>query len=375
MAKKIVKKITKKQVMREERLPWYKTEIGVGRVKMVDIAMLSKHLSVMLGSGLTVPDALDVIHDQASGKVRAVIGRVNRRVHGGSAFSDALSFERKVFSPSFISAVRIGENSGTLDANLSRLSTQLEKDLTLRRNVQSAMIYPSVVITLAAVLGFAVAIYVLPQIADIFESLRVELPLSTRILIAFARFFELYGIITAGALLFLGIFTYIGVKQKFMKPFVDWVVLAMPIAGNFMHLANRARFCRTLSTLLESGTPIEEALEITSEVMQSHQYQKSAEYLLREVGSGADLSKIIKRYPHLYPPIIERMVAVGEQSGGLGKTLAYLADYYEERVLVMSKNLSALIEPFLLVLIGLVVAGLAASILTPIYSVLSGVQG
>ena len=138
-------------------------------------------------------------------------------------------------------------------------------------------------------------------------------------------------------------------------------------------MVNRARFCRTIGTLLESGTPIVEAMVITQSVMPNSVYKNSVEVMTREIQSGESFSDIITRYPSLYPPIVERMVSVGERSASLGKTFEYLADFYEERVLVLSKNLSSILEPILLIVIGAVVALLAISILTPIYSILSAV--
>jgi len=207
MAKTITKKVNNsptknslnRVVAKEGKLPWYKTEISLGKVKTTDVAMVSKHFAVMLNAGLSVPEALEVITEQSVGTLKKVLKRVNRRVQGGSAFADALKFESKTFDASFISAVEVGENSGTLDANLERLAKQMESDLSLKRNVQSAMIYPSVVLSMAVVLGFGIAIFVLPQVSQIFESLNVELPITTRILIWVSNFFVAYGAIVVPA--------------------------------------------------------------------------------------------------------------------------------------------------------------------------------
>ena len=158
-----------------------------------------------------------------------------------------------------------------------------------------------------------------------------------------------------------------------MRPITDRVLLAIPVVGVFTNLINRARFCRTVGTLLQSGTAIEEALDITSRVMPNYVYAKSVKNMMKQVAGGSEFSAIIERYPDLYPKMIQRMVAVGERSASLGSTLEFLADYYEERVMVMSKNLSSILEPIMLLFIGGVVAIMAMSILTPIYSILSGV--
>jgi len=381
MAKTITKKVNNsptknslnRVVAKEGKLPWYKTEISLGKVKTTDVAMVSKHFAVMLNAGLSVPEALEVITEQSVGTLKKVLKRVNRRVQGGSAFADALKFESKTFDASFISAVEVGENSGALDANLERLAKQMESDLSLKRNVQSAMIYPSVVLSMAVVLGFGIAIFVLPQVSQIFESLNVELPITTRILIWVSNFFVAYGAIVVPASIGGTVFFLWFSRRKAVRPITDRVLLAIPVVGVFTNLINRARFCRTVGTLLQSGTAIEEALDITSRVMPNYVYAKSVKNMMKQVAGGSEFSAIIERYPDLYPKMIQRMVAVGERSASLGSTLEFLADYYEERVMVMSKNLSSILEPIMLLFIGGVVAIMAMSILTPIYSILSGV--
>jgi type IV pilus assembly protein PilC len=353
------------------KVPWYKKEINISKVKTVEIVMMSKHLSVMLGSGLTVPEALEVLVDQTQGKLRKVLKRVYRRVAGGSSFGASLALEPKVFTPIFVSAVVVGESSGTLDENLERLSEQMDRDLNLKRNIQSALLYPAVVLSAAGIMGLLVATFVLPQISQIFRSLRAELPLPTRILLWFADFFDEYGTIVGPLVIGFVIFFIWFIKRPVVKPIVDRIVLRIPAVDEFVHTMNRARFCRTTGTLLQSGTPIEEVLDITGSVMGNHLYAVSVKRMKKDVASGESFSEIVARYPDLYPIMIQRMIAVGEKSASLGKTLNFLADYYEERVLVMSKNMSTLLEPILLVFIGLIVGLMAISILTPIYSILT----
>jgi len=366
------KQFSDKQIM--AKVPWYKQNVSLGRVKTLDIAMMSKHLSVMLAAGLSVPEALEVITEQSNGGLARVMRRVYRRVEGGISFGKAVGAEQRTFSSTFVSAILVGENSGTLAENLKRLAIQMERDLNLRRNVQSAMLYPGIVLTIAIVLGFGVAIFVLPDLADIFDSLNVDLPLTTRILIALAHFFENYGLIVA-PITFIGIAVLIWfARQKATRPFFDHFYLSLPIVSEFTHMLNRARFTRTAGTLLQSGTPIQEALEITANIMPNYVYEKSVERMRREVGGGSDFSDIIAQYPDLYPKMIQRMIAVGDRSASLGSTLEYLADFYEERMLVLSKNLSSILEPILLVTIGGIVGLLAISILTPLYSILSAVN-
>ncbi|MFH1711949.1 MAG: type II secretion system F family protein [Patescibacteria group bacterium] len=373
MAKK--KAVTKTaETTKKIKTPWYKTDLTLGRVPTVDIVLMAKHLSVMLDAGVTVPEALDVLVNQSTGTLKRVMRRIAKRVDSGDALAEALAAEPKVFSPVFVSAVLIGENSGTLGENLTRLSTQMEKDLTVRRNIQAAMVYPIVVMTITLVLGFAVATFVLPQLVTVFRSLRVELPLSTRILMWIAEIFGDYGTWITFGTFGLIVFMLWFVRQPFMRPIVHRFVLRIPLFGGFVHDINRARFCRTLGTLLESGTPIEESLQIASDATSNVVYKRSVMQMKKEVASGENFFELIRKHPYLYPPIVQRMVAVGERSGSLGDTLNYLASFYEERVEITAKNISSLVEPIMLVFIGGMVAMLAIAILTPIYSILGGVK-
>ncbi len=379
--RKVINKATKAPAMvpitGSRKVPWYKREVSLGsvtKVSVVDIVLMAKHLSVMLQAGLTVPESLEVLVEQSSGRLRATLARVYRRVDGGSTLGDATALEPKVFSPVFVSSVIIGENTGELAANLNRLAIQMEKDLSLRRTIQSAMLYPIIVMVAALGLGFAVATFVLPEIAGVFESLNVPLPLTTRILIGTSKIFEHYGFIITpvvfGGLIFLIWF----LRLKVLRPLTHRVLLRIPFVNSFVHEINRARFCRTVGTLLESGTPIQESLEIAAKAMPNVIYRRSLLKMVGQIGSGENFADILAFYPRLYPKVIQRMVSVGERSGSLGSTLIYLAEFYEERVEVGSKNMASVIEPVLLICIGLVVGVVAVSILSPIYSITSSIR-
>lgn len=365
-------KSTKKK--KAVKRPWYKKRISLGRVPTVDVVMMTKHFSVMLSAGLTVPEALEVLVEQSGGALSSALKRVLARVEGGSSLGSAVTMEQRVFSPVYASAIMVGESSGTLAENMLTLSKQMEKDLDLRRSIQSAMLYPVIVLTAAVVLGLAVATFVLPEVVDIFRSLQVELPWTTRALIWTAELFESYGYWISGGVIFGVLFFAWLFRQSFIKPAIHSLLLRLPVVGRFTHATSRARFCRTLGTLLESGTPIEEALEVAARVMPNSVYRKATQHVMKKIDSGDNLSDILAAYPNLFPKMIVRMASVGEESGSLGSTMLYLAEYFEESVENLSKNLSALIEPILLIAIGLIVGLLAVSVLTPIYSITSSIK-
>lgn len=349
------------------------TDISVG-VSIVDLVMLTKHFSVMLDAGLTIPEALEVVVEQATGSLKRVLKRVQKRVDGGTSLGEALEYEPKVFTPIFVSAVVIGESSGTLAENLRRLATQMNKDLELRRQIQAASIYPIIVLAAALILGLGIATFILPEVVDIFRSLRTDLPFSTKALLWVAGIFDKHGGLVSFGIIAGTVFVAYLLRRPILKPIIDRVMLWMPIISKFIHDVNRARFCRTLGTLLESGTPITEALKITQASLSNTVYKNSIKYLRKQVKTGESFAMIIQEHERLYPKMITRMTAVGEETGSLGTTYLYLASFYEERVQVVSKNLSSIIEPILLLAMGLIVGLLAISIITPIYSITSSIQ-
>lgn len=359
--------------MPEQKLPWYKRDISLFPVSVVDIVTMTQNLSVMLEAGLTVPESLDVLSEQSTGKLKAVLTKINDEVQAGGMLGDALEKEYKVFGPIFISAVKVGEASGTLAQNLTHIAGQMERDLEVRRNVQGAMLYPSIVIIATILLGLALATFVLPQMTSIFRSLDVELPWSTRTLIFVADLFQKHGaIVTPSVIAGFILFVYF-VRRRFMQPIVHRIVLYLPGLRSFVHELNRARFCRAIGTMLQSGIPIQEALGIITDAMPNYVYRRSVAVMHREIESGKSFSEIIETFPKLYPKMIQRMIAVGERSGGLSDSLLYLARFYEQKVSIKAKSIATIIEPLLLIGIGLGVAFVALSIFTPIYSVTEGI--
>ncbi len=359
--------------MAEQKLPWYKRDISLFPVSMVDIVTMTQNLSVMLEAGLTVPESLDVLSEQSTGKLKAILTKVNAQVQAGGMLGDALEKEYKTFGPIFISSVRVGEGSGTLAENLTHIANQMEQDLEVRRNIQGAMLYPSIVIVATILLGLALATFVLPQMTSIFKSLDVELPWSTRTLIFTADLFQKHGaIVTPSVIGGIILFIYF-IRRRFMQPVVHRIMLFLPGLKTFVHELNRARFCRAIGTMLNSGIPIQEALGIIVDAMPNYVYRKSVAKMHKAIETGESFSEIVEKFPKLYPKMVQRMIAVGERSGGMADSLLYLARFYEQKVSIKAKSISTIIEPLLLIGIGLGVAFVALSIFTPIYSVTEGI--
>lgn len=357
--------------MSNER-PWYKKELSFLPVSKVDVVTMTKNFSIMLEAGLTVPESLDVLVEQSGGRLKKILTRVNDDVKAGELLGDALEGGRHVFGPIFVSSVKVGESSGTLAQNLTYVASQMDRELEVRRNIQAAMLYPMIILIATVILGFVLATFILPQMTKLFSSLDIELPLSTRILIWIANTFEQYGFIIMPLFVAVVIFLVWISRQRFAEPIMHRVALLLPGIREFVHDINRARFCRSIGTMLQSGIPIQEGLGIVQGVMTNYVYRKSVEKMHSSIASGESFADLVAKFPKLYPKMVERMIVVGERSGSMSDTLIYLAKFYEEKVAIKAKNLSSIIEPILLIFIGIGVGFVAVSIFTPIYSVTEG---
>jgi type IV pilus assembly protein PilC len=354
---------------KQKKTTWLKTEISIGGVKDVDILLFTKHLSVVLKSGLTLIEGLDLVRDQAKGKMKKMLNKIHSKVSSGSTFHEALNEYKKYFSPIYLNMVRSGELSGRLDENLERLGTQLAKSYELRKKIKSAMIYPILVFVAVFGLGMAVSLFVLPQIIPLFTVLDVELPVTTRALLAVAKIMEKWGIYIAAGLTSGFIFLFWFFKRNFIKPITHWIILKLPLVKNLSSKINIERFCYTFGSLLESGLTVDEGLKITAEATENRVYKEHVLALLPQIQAGASISDSVAQYPKLFPVIVSRMIGVGERTGNLDSTLKYLSGFYEKEVDDLTKNLSTIIEPALLIIIGIVVGLVAIAILGPIYEI------
>ncbi len=354
---------------------WERVEEMLEPADKREVANMTKSLAIMLRSGVTTVDALDILAEQHTGRVKSAVKHMAEQVRSGETFAEAAEKEKNIFDKVFIGSVRIGENSGTLAENLEHLYTQMDRSLMIRQQVISAMIYPAIVVSLIMVVGFCIAIFVLPQMAQTFAALKTELPWSTRMIMGFADFSKKYGLIVYPFFFLFCIVCVLFLKQKFVHRFTHPFILRIPFLFSFSRELNNARFCRSLGTLLENGVPIREAMLLTGTLMPNVVFGKQVFYMSQEVESGKLLSESLRKYHRLFPAMIASMVAVGERSGGVGKMLLYLADYFENRVDVKFKNSSSLIEPALLILVGIAVAFVAFSILSPIYDITSSLSG
>ncbi len=348
--------------------------LGFGGVTNVVKVTFAKHLSLMIRAGLPIDESVRVLRDQAQGRFRRVLSKVLQNVESGRPLSEGFAEYPGVFSELFIATVRAGEASGTLEESMNDLALQLAKSYELQRKIRGAMIYPIIVLTAAAGIGIGLAYFVLPKVISLFQSITVQLPLTTRLLIGLSRF-----LVAHGTAFFLGVaFTVIVIVQilklKPIRPFTHYVLLKLPVFGKLAQNFNLANFARTMATLLKSGLSIGDAFQITSNTLRNVRYKKALLRVREATETGIPASTTLEEFPKLFPAITSRMIAVGERTGNLEDTFGYLAEFYEDEVDNMTKNLSTILEPVLLIVIGLFIAGIAIGIITPIYNFVGSIS-
>lgn len=332
-----------------------------------------EHLSVMLRSAIPIDRALATLAEQTNNKrFKGIIGALEQTVKKGQPLSSGLRANERVFGELFINMVAAGETSGKLEDSLKRLYTQLKKDHDLRSKVMGALTYPLFVVAVIIAIGTVVMVYVIPKLIPLFEGFNTALPLPTRVLIATSKFVSSYIIWIALAVIVLGAVFIKLIRGKFRR---KWhaLILHLPPLGGIVKKINLARFSRTLSTLLSTDILVVEALQITSRTLGNTLYQEAVAQAGARIQKGVQISQALKEYPKLFPVTVQTMVQVGEESGTLTELLAEVAEFYEESVDETTKTLATLIEPILIVILGVAVGGMAIAILTPMYAILQQV--
>ena len=345
------------------------------KIKEVDKILFARHLALMLKAGLSVSQGIEALAEQASSKrLKKILERLLADINKGEAISTSLSRDQALFGNLFINMIKVGEESGTLEENLNHLALELEKKHELKRKVKSAMIYPLLILAATLSLAMGLGIFVLPKLLGFFKSLSLELPVSTKILLFVIENLENYGLYYIGGFILFIILLRLLLRVEKIKIFVHELMTEMPLLGRIVKKLNLAYFSRTLGILLKSGVPIVRALEISASTLGNLAYRKRLEQAAIQVKKGENLASFLKGCRRLVPSMTAKMIDVGEKTGSLEETLFYLADFYEGEVDAVTKNLANILEPVLLIGIGLMVGGVAISILMPIYQFTSSLQ-
>ena len=350
---------------------WMNLRIGSG-IKAEHRITFTKNLSAMLGAGLTLSRALSVIERQTPSKYfKEVIIDLENGVKAGSAFHESLAKYPHIFSPLFIAMTKAGEESGKLAETLKIVAKQMETSANLTKKVKGAMIYPSIILFAIAVIGILMMIFVVPTLAATFKSLGTDLPLATRIIIGLSDFMvHEIGFVILGFILLIG-GGYFTAKSKAGGKAILFVSMHLPVIGLLVRETYSARASRTLSSLLSSGVEMLTAISISGEVVGENAFGAVLKDAEAQVRKGEPLSKAFEENQKLYPIFVSEMILVGEETGKVADMLGQVAEYYETDVEERTKDLSTIIEPILMLFIGVFVGVFALSMIAPIYSLSS----
>lgn len=343
------------------------------RVSMMQKMLFTRELALYLKSAVPLSEALSSLsqHEKLPG-FKGVIRQLRDDIENGQSFAHALGRHPKVFDGLYVSLVSIGEASGTLSNSLEHLANFLERSYSLRKKVGSIFLYPSMIIISALALGGFITIYILPQLVRLFGSFRIELPLATKILLGFANLVEQHGIVLLIAVIAFSAGLRFLLVFGWAKRIAHRTLLVIPIVGPFLRQYYLAAFFHDIGVLLRSGLPIAEVFLIEEKAHRNVVFSELSADLGRALQSGKELWQEIELHQsNLFPPLVGKMIAAGERSGKLEETFFYLSDFFDQEVDRAVKNFTILLEPFLLIVIGAIVAFLAVAILAPIYS-LSG---
>jgi type II secretory pathway component PulF len=346
------------------------------RVSFTEKLLFTKRLSTMVKAGITVDESIQVLAEQTkSPYFHKVLVELRTNIENGQSLASSLEDHPNIFDQLYISLIQIGEESGTLEENLEFLSDQMSKENALRKKVQSAMLYPGLVLTAVSLMGGVISFFVLPQLVGFFDSFGADLPISTKILLFFANIMKAYGILILGGVFALVIALVNLSRTKTFKPFFHAIYLKIPLVGEMIRMEQLTRFSRNLGVLLESGVPISDALKITAKTLSNVQFQKAVKSVEKSVKEGKKISSAMEdKKLSMFPPIVVKMIGVGERTGKLDEILLYLGDYYDDEIDNISKNLTTILEPMLLIGIGIVVAFVALAIISPIYELTGSIR-
>ncbi len=366
--------------LRKQRLSVVKIDqdaskkVGKGSIKTRDVVIFTRQFSTMINSGLPLVQALTILAEQTDNKALAeVTKKVVFDVESGNTVADALSKHPRAFTNLYVNMVAAGEAGGILDTILMRLATFLEKNDALVRKVKGAMIYPTVIMSVAGIAVVVLLIFVIPVFAGMFASGGMALPLPTRIVIGASGFLKAYWWVL-GAIIIGG--GYMGKKYYATndgKLVIDRLMLRVPVLGDVLRKSAVSRFTRTLGTLISSGVSILEGLEITAKTAGNRVIQDAIMQSRSSIAGGDTIAQPLQK-SKVFPPMVISMIAVGEQTGGLDEMLSKIADFYDEEVDAAVSNLLSLLEPIMIVFLGVVVGGMVVAMYLPIFDMVNAVQ-
>ena len=342
-----------------------------GGVSSKDVAVFTRQFSVMIDAGLPLVQCLEILGSQQENQMfQKVLLAIRQDVEGGASLADAMKKHPKVFDDLFTNMIAAGEAGGILDTILKRLAVYIEKSVKLKAQVKSAMVYPVAVISIAGLVVAVILWKVIPTFAALFAGLGAQLPLATRIVITASNWFVrlLPFLVVGGVLLGYGLKRYYATYNG--RRAIDGLTLKVPVLGMILRKIAVARFCRTLSTLISSGVPILDGLEITARTSGNAIVEDAVMTTRKSVEGGQSLAAPLKAST-VFPSMVVQMISVGEQTGALDTMLSKIADFYEDEVDMAVANLMTLMEPLLILFLGTVVGGIVISMYLPIFDLIN----
>jgi len=343
-----------------------------GRVRDKDIVVFTRQFATMIDAGLPLVQGLEILSSQVENKTLArTLNTVKTDVEGGSTYADALKKHPRIFSELYCNMVAAGEAGGILDTILNRLAVYIEKAMKLKRKVRGAMIYPAVVTTIAILVVAVIMIVVVPTFAKMFAQLGGTLPLPTRIVISISNFLGgIGGLMVLGLIIGFFVFVIQIRRTEKGKKAVDAILLKLPILGVILNKVAVAKFTRTLGTLVSSGVPILDGLEITAKTAGNKVVEYAVMDVRKAVSEGKTLAEPLSK-AKVFPPMVTHMIAVGESTGALDAMLGKIADFYDDEVDSAVSNLTAMMEPMLMVFLGTTVGFIVISMYLPIFKLIT----
>ncbi len=359
---------------RSSYLPFSVSFSSWRRVQKKDLLILTQELFALIKAGLPIPQVLDlVIERQAQPRLRRVLERVREAVKGGASLSDASAEHPEVFPPLYVASLRVGEKSGDLPDALARYTHNLKRMITLQKKVSSALFYPAILLGLTTAVVIFLITVVVPTFSQMYQDFDAQLPYPTQLLLALTDLVRSQILIIIPALL-IGLFgLWQWRRTQAGRLYLDYLVLRLPLLGQAMHQFSLATFCRTLGTVLAGGMPMVPALQIATGSVQNHAAQEQLERAIPAVTGGASVAAALEG-ARAAPPLVLEMVGVGERTGALEEMLHHVADFIEEELDYRLSAMATLIEPVIMVVMGLVVAGIVIAMYLPIFHLSSAIR-
>ncbi len=343
------------------------------KVQQRSVAVFTRQLATMIDAGLPLVQSLEVLSQQQDNKVfKNIIREIREDVEGGSTFAGALKKHPKAFNELYTNLVVAGEEGGILDTILNRLASYIEKAEALKKKVKSALIYPATIVSVAVIVVIILMVFVIPVFETMFQSAGQSLPLPTLIVLTISKMIKKYIIILIPVLIFLGYLFKRYYKTDNGKAVVDRLLLKLPVFGPLFRKIAVARFSRTLGTLVSSGVPILDGLSIVSRTAGNRAIEIAIMNARASIREGETIAEPLGRSA-LFPPMVIQMIAVGESTGALDSMLSKIAEFYEDEVDVAVANLTSLLEPLLMIFLGVVIGGVVIAMYLPIFNMASAV--